>query len=217
MLTHSRADQYVRFSDVSDEELAGRALCDSDAMDAIIDRYRRIVVKKTHGYYIVGSDYDDVFQEGMIGLFKAVRDFNPTRSNFRTFAEMCIARQLITAIKKATRKKHEMLNRSLSFDAASYGAEENGREKVRRQLLAPVESRDPLFYIEREQEAREFYDQIMSNLSPLEADVFMSYMRSRSYVDISQELRCGMKRVDNALQRAKRKLGIAIERLQEVS
>src|SRR5438093_1249436 len=112
-------------SDISDEELAGRFQGgDGEALDALLRRYRRFAKAKARGYFLVGGDADDIEQEGLIGLFKAARDFRPDRqSSFRAFAELCVTRQIITAIKGATRQKHKALNRYVSISAVSAGVE----------------------------------------------------------------------------------------------
>jgi RNA polymerase sporulation-specific sigma factor len=213
MIDEAPAVRRPSYTELSDERLAILARSDELAMDHILERYRLIVRKKVQGYFIVGQDKDDVFQEGMIGLYKAVRDFNADKlANFRTFAEMCVARQIITSIKKATRRKHEVLNRSLSMDATSTVSRDDRYHFERR---IPIDTKEPMFYLEREAFARELQDIITKTLSPLEADVLRSYLRTSSYGDISMELGCGMKRVDNALQRAKRKLGHALAEILE--
>jgi RNA polymerase sporulation-specific sigma factor len=203
------------FDELTDEQVAVLARTDPEAMEHLLERYRRIVEQKVRGYYIVGADHDDVVQEGMIGLYKAVRDYRQEKlANFRTFADMCIARQIITCIKKATRYKHAILNRSLSMDVSRTDSAEDRYIYERR---IPIETKDPLFYLERDAFARSLRDVIYKTLSPLEADVFISYMRTGSYHDIASELGCKMKAVDNALQRAKRKLSSALEDLGESS
>lgn len=156
-------------------------------------RHKSLVKARARPYFLIGADRDDLIQEGMIGLFKAVRDFDPElKVSFRSFAEMCITRQLITAIKTASRHKHGPLNSYVSLD---------GEDQLSgRRDTDPVES---VLAAERAGYVREI---AKDHLTPLESTVLLAYLSGKSYRKIAQDLKCGAKAVDNALQRIKRKM-----------
>lgn len=175
---------------------------DSDAFDLLVDRYRRFVRSRSRGYFLVGGDRDDLEQEALIGFYKAVRDFNPEmQASFRSFAELCMNRQLITAIKAATRKKHTPLNRSVSISAHS---EDEPAEDHAFASLDPLD--DPLERLVASEDLAATQDLIDTCLSPLEIQVVQRYMAGHSYEVIALDLGRHTKAVDNALQRVKRKL-----------
>ncbi len=189
----------------ADEELVVRAKQGRrHALEELLRRYRGLVEGKARLYYLAGADHEDVVQEGMIGLFKAVRDFTGRRpAGFRSFADLCVTRQIITAVKAASRHKHVALNTYISMDSPVMNREAE-------QCLADIleEPREP--NPEEVVLGRQFYDEVnwrMSNeLSRLEARTLKLYLQGRSYTEIAMTLRCKTKQIDNALQRAKRKI-----------
>ena len=174
------------------------------AMDYIVDKYKNFVKIKTKAYFLIGADRDDIVQEGMIGLFKAVRDFKEDRlSSFRAFAELCITRQIITAIKTATRQKHQPLNTYISFSKPMY---EDDSERTLAETLTSNKITDPEeLFINREQIVN--IELKMENiLSGFELKVLLLYLEGKSYQDIASVLGKHHKSIDNALQRVKKKL-----------
>lgn len=190
---------------MADERLAVLAKGgDATASDELYHRYKNIVRGKARPYFLVGADRDDLIQEGMIGLFKAIRDYADDKNNaFRPFAEICITRQILTAIKQATRNKHKPLN---SYDSLYEQVYDDGSEK---QLMDVIESRTALdpeeLYIQQE-----LHDTLMQtverNLTEYERAVLDGFLDGRSYSDIASSLGHSVKSVDNALQRIRKKL-----------
>ncbi|MDP9404273.1 MAG: RNA polymerase sporulation sigma factor SigH [Actinomycetota bacterium] len=178
---------------------------DEEALHVLVLRYRRLIWGKARGYFLVGGDADDIEQEGMIGLFKAVRDFRPDRRvSFRAFADVCVTRQMITAVKTATRRKHEPLNRSLPIAGPRADEEPGGQPDdalVDTDCLA-----DPLDAVIAGEQLAAIRAALDELLSGLEVDVLRLYLEGRSYEEISLQLGRHVKSVDNALQRIKRKL-----------
>ncbi|MDQ2725750.1 MAG: RNA polymerase sporulation sigma factor SigH [Actinomycetota bacterium] len=195
--------------DLDDEELVARfQRGDRDALEVLIGRYRRFARSKARTYFVVGADDDDVEQEGMIGLFKAARDYRFDRqAPFRAFAEVCVTRQVITAIKAATRHKHQLLNRSVSISAV---ASEQG-ETTLEGLLDDHHGCDPADEVVRADQAGTLRRSMDEVLSGLEVDVLRLYVDGKSYQEIAVDLGRHAKSVDNALQRIKRKLGFQLE------
>jgi RNA polymerase sporulation-specific sigma factor len=191
--------------DLSDEVLVLRARGDAVAMDWLMDKYKSFVHVKARGYFLMGADREDLCQEGMIGLYKAVRDFKPEKSNFRAFAEMCVVRQIITAIKTATRQKHHFLNHAVSVDKPL-----DGEERTLLDVLPDSAGIDPLLQLERREVSEDVRKRILAVLSDLEQEVLTHYLSGRSYAEIGLEMQRGVKSIDNALQRAKRKIGESI-------
>jgi RNA polymerase sporulation-specific sigma factor len=178
---------------------------DGDALDALLERYRRFVRAKARGYFLVGADFDDIEQEGMIGLYKAVRDFRDDRqASFRAFAELCITRQIITAIKTATRQKHQPLNQYVSISGVR-GSDDPGEHTVER-LLDDHNVADPAEEVVCSERMGAMRASMAKLLSGLEVDVLRLYVEGRSYQEIGDELGRHVKSIDNALQRIKRKL-----------
>ena len=178
----------------------------TDAYDRIVRRYYGFVRLKASSYFLMGGDADDLIQEGLVGLYKAVRDFRRDReSSFRNFAELCITRQIITAVKTATRNKHTPLNGYVSFSQtpAASGDLEPSLEEV---LPGPV-AHDPVHQVISSEELHSLVACLSSVLSELESSVLSLYLDGHSYVDIGEMLGCDCKTVDNALQRVKRKVG----------
>ena len=197
----------LRLSDsATDLELVAAAQAgDSVAFDRLVDRYRRFVRSRSRGYFIVGGDREDLEQEALIGFYKSVRDFKPElQASFRAFAELCINRQLITAIKTATRKKHQPLNQSVSFSASRPGDDRDDRDdEIPAAADALADPAEQLVALER---LAVTHEALASTLSPLEVEVLTRYVEGRSYEVIAAEVGRHVKAVDNALQRVKRKL-----------
>jgi RNA polymerase sporulation-specific sigma factor len=180
------------------------------AYDAIVRRYYGFVRLKASSYFLAGGDGDDLVQEGLVGLYKAVRDFRTDReSSFRNFAELCITRQIITAVKTASRNKHAPLNRYTSFSTSPAGAEEG--ETTLEELLAGPTAHDPVNQAISSEELRALIACLSSVLSELESRVLGLYLDGRSYQEIGGQLGCEAKTVDNALQRVKRKVATHLE------
>jgi RNA polymerase sporulation-specific sigma factor len=174
------------------------------ATEYLLRKYRALVEGKARAYYLAGADHEDVVQEGMIGLFKAIRDFSEFGlSAFRSFAELCVTRQIISAVKSATRHKHQVFNSCLSLDAPP-GEGENGDW---REALIDPGAPDPAEVVA----ARAYCEEVLGNvhqvLSDFETQALAGYLQGKSYRAIGRQAGCRPKQIDNALQRAKRKLG----------
>ena len=179
---------------------------DERAMDAIIRRYEGFVRLKASSYFLAGGDSHDLIQEGLVGLFKAVRDFRPDKdTSFRSFAELCITRQIITAIKTATRYKHAPLNSYVSFSHTPAGQESEVDCTLGDALPGPSVD-DPASCVISTEELQSLLDCLAAVLSKLESQVLTCYLEGRSYEEIGGLLDCDPKTVDNALQRVKRKV-----------
>src|SRR5213082_842229 len=177
----------------------------SAAMDALIRRYTGFVRLKASSYFLAGGDSDDLIQEGMIGLYKAVRDFRPDKeTSFRSFAELCVTRQIITAIKTATRFKHSPLNTYVSFSHTPAGQE--GDDCSLGDALPGPAVNDPSVRVISTQELESLVGCLSTTLSSLEADALRLYLEGSSYEQMAEELSCDTKTIDNALQRVKRKI-----------
>ncbi len=184
---------------------------DEAASAAIVTRYRAFVRCKARSYFLAGADRDDVVQEGMIGLYKAIRDYDPDRqASFRSFAELCVTRQLITAIKSATRQKHTPLNTYVSLNRSTHMEEEGDR--VLEDILAAKEVCDPADIVISAWETTNIREGFMQVLSPFESEVLRLYVEGKSYQEVADLLGRHVKSVDNALQRVKRKIEFQIER-----
>jgi RNA polymerase sporulation-specific sigma factor len=179
----------------------------SDAYDAIVRRYRGFVRLKASSYFLLGGEADDLLQEGLLGLFKAVRDYRSDReSSFRNFAELCITRQIITAVKTATRNKHTPLNQYASFSQSPAAAGDS--ETTLDEVLPGTSASDPVNQVIATEELHSLVTCLSSVLSELESRVLSLYLDGHSYQLIAERLECDTKTVDNALQRVKRKVGI---------
>ena len=178
---------------------------DEAALDLLIRRYTPFVRLKASSYFLAGGESDDLIQEGLIGLYKAVRDFRADKeTSFRSFAELCITRQIITAIKAATRFKHQPLNAYVSFSQTPAG-QEDGDCTLGDALPGPgVE--DPAVCVISTEELQSLVFTLGTGLSCLEADALRLYMEGLSYEQMAAELGCDTKTIDNALQRVKRKV-----------
>jgi RNA polymerase sporulation-specific sigma factor len=180
------------------------------AYDAIVRRYYGFVRLKASSYFLAGGDGDDLVQEGLVGLYKAVRDYrNDRESSFRNFAELCITRQIITAVKTASRNKHAPLNRYTSFASAPAGGEEG--ESSLEELLPGPTAHDPVNQAISSEELRALIACLASVLSELESRVLGLYLDGYSYQQIGERLGCEAKTVDNALQRVKRKVAAHLD------
>jgi len=196
---------------LDDDELVARFRGgDVDALNTLLERYRRFARAKARGYFLVGADSDDIEQEGMIGLYKAARDFRPDRqASFRAFAELCITRQVITAIKTATRQKHQPLNQYVSISSVR-GSDDPGERSVEA-LLDDHYLPDPADEVVSNERMDAMRTSMAEMLSGLEVDVLRLYVEGKSYQQIGDQLGRHVKSIDNALQRIKRKLDVHIQ------
>jgi RNA polymerase sporulation-specific sigma factor len=186
-----------------------------EALDGLMRRYSGFVRLKASSYFIAGGDSDDLVQEGMIGLFKAVRDFRADKeTSFRSFAELCVTRQIITAIKTATRYKHAPLNTYVSFSHTPAGQESEGDCTLGDALPGPA-VHDPSVCVISTEELQSLVFSLGSGLSELEADALRLYLEGNSYEQMADDLGCDTKTIDNALQRVKRKI-ISHQKTREV-
>ncbi|WP_240377842.1 RNA polymerase sporulation sigma factor SigH [Bacillus piscicola] len=184
-------------------------LGDTISLELLINKYKNFVRAKAKSYFLIGGDHEDIVQEGMIGLYKAIRDFRGDKlSSFRAFAELCITRQIITAIKTATRQKHMPLNSYVSLDKPLYDEES---ERTLLDVLCGSRVTDPEELFINQEQVDDIELKIREVLSDLEQKVLMLYLDGRSYQEISGELNRHVKSIDNALQRVKRKLERHIE------
>ena len=193
-----------RFGGMKDEDVVQLAQqADGMALEFLLNKYKNFVRTRARSYFLIGADHEDIVQEGMIGLFKAVRDYDPARLvPFRVFAELCVRRQLITAIKNATRQKHIPLNNYVSLSKPVYESE-NGRT-----LHDVVEGRsvDPEELFISAEETIGIQKHLNTRLTALERSVLDAFLRGESYQEIAEHLGRHVKSIDNALQRVKRKL-----------
>ena len=191
---------------LEDNELVERTQHgDERCLEVLLGRYRNFARSKARSYFLAGSEKEDVVQEGMIGLYKAIRDFDLSQDTpFRAFAELCISRQILTAIKTANRNKHQPLNSSVSLDAPAYSDSKSDRS-VADSLIGP-NSNDPAELVISSQEIDAIRVSLGENLTELEGDVLRLYMDGKSYEEIAGALGNHVKSIDNALQRIKRKL-----------
>lgn len=209
-------EYYVSYAEMSDEEIVELAQQGEQfAIEFLVDKYKNFVRAKARAYFLIGADREDIIQEGMIGLFKAIRDYNGDKlTSFRAFAELCITRQIITAIKTATRQKHIPLNSYVSLNKPVYD-EESDRTLMdiitTNKITNPEEiiiSREEFIFIEKK---------MGEILSSLEWKVLMAYLEGKSYQEISVDLKRHVKSIDNALQRVKRKLEKYLEDRNELN
>ena len=196
---------FLDFKDKSDEEIVAQAKSgDNRAQEYLISKYENFVKAKAKSYFLIGADKEDIYQEGMIGLYKAIRDFNPEKStSFKAFAEICVVRQIITAIKTATRQKHIPLNTYVSLNKPIY---EEESERTLLDVLAGLKITDPEELMISKEQMAYIEEKISKVLSGLELEVLTSYLDGKSYQEIASDLERHSKSIDNALQRVKRKL-----------
>jgi RNA polymerase sporulation-specific sigma factor len=179
---------------------------DQLALDALIRRYTGFVRLKASSYFLAGGDSDDLIQEGLIGLYKAVRDFRTDKeTSFRSFAELCVTRQIITAIKTATRFKHQPLNQYVSFSHTPAGQDTDG-ECTLGDALPGSAVQEPSVVVISTEELQSLVGTLGTGLSQLEADALRHYLEGSSYEEMAEDLGCDTKTIDNALQRVKRKV-----------
>ena len=177
---------------------------DVRAQEYVISKYESFVKAKSKSYFLIGADKEDIYQEGMIGLYKAIRDFNYEKSStFKGFAELCVTRQIITAIKTATRQKHIPLNTYISLNKP---VSEDDSERTLLDILSTIKISDPEALIIGKEEKARIENAITKVLSDLEMEVLQSYLDGKSYQEIACDLDRQAKSIDNALQRVKRKL-----------
>jgi RNA polymerase sporulation-specific sigma factor len=177
----------------------------ADATDKLVKRYQGFVRMKASSYFLVGGDSDDLIQEGMLGLYKAIRDFRDDReSSFRNFAELCVTRQIITAVKTATRNKHTPLNQYVSFAQSPSASSEV--ETTMEDILPGPSAADPVNQAISTEELASLVACLKGSLSDMESSVLAFYLEDRSYEEVAMLLGCDTKTVDNALQRVKRKI-----------
>ena len=194
------------FEKLTDEEIVVEIKdgCNSVALDYLINKYRNFVRAKARSYFLIGADREDIIQEGMIGLYKAIRDFrNDKLSSFRAFAELCVTRQIITAIKTATRQKHVPLNSYISLNKPIY---DEDSDRTLLDVLSGAKVSDPEELVISREEFVDIEAKMEEILSDLEWKVLMSYLDGKSYQEIAVDLDRHVKSIDNALQRVKRKL-----------
>lgn len=199
---HTNATEVQQLSDELVLELARNG--NLEALEILMDRYKNFVKAKARSYFLIGADREDIVQEGMIGLFKAVRDYrNEKPSSFKVFAELCITRQMITAIKTATRQKHIPLNSYISLNKPVCA---NDSDRTLMEMVSGHRITNPEELMISQEELCSIEDVIGEVLSDLEMKVLMLYINGRSYQEIAKEIGRSEKSIDNALQRVKRKL-----------
>lgn len=199
------------YEDMADEDIVQFAKNGSSmAEEYLINKYKNFVKAKARAYFLIGADREDIIQEGMIGLYKAIRDFRDDKlASFRAFAEICITRQIITAIKTATRQKHIPLNSYVSLNKPIYDEES---DRTLLDVISGTKVSDPEELVISREEFIDIEQKMGEFLSDLEWQVLMAYLEGKSYQEIALELKRHVKSIDNALQRVKRKLEKYIEK-----
>ncbi len=206
-MSETGKNPYSRFAGMTDEEIVALANSEGNvtAQEYLLHKYRNFVRGKAKSYFLIGAEKEDIVQEGMIGLYKAIRDFKVDKqSSFRAFAELCVTRQIITAIKTATRQKHIPLNSYVSLNKPIYEADSD--RTLMDVLPSGVKVVNPEEMIIRREEFAEIKSKMNDILSDLEWEVFMNYLDGKSYQETAAELNRHIKSIDNALQRVKRKV-----------
>jgi len=203
-----------QFEGKTDDEIVLEARNgDERALEYLLRKYQNFVKSKAKSYFLIGADKEDIYQEGMIGLFKAIRDFKDDKlASFKVFAELCITRQIITAVKTATRQKHIPLNTYISLNKPIYDEES---DRTLLDIISGIKVSDPEELIIGKEELKNIEFQIEEVLSDLEMEVLMSYLDGKSYQEIACDLDRQAKSIDNALQRVKRKLEKCLENRKE--
>ena len=199
-------DEYSKYETLTDEELIAEIKdnMNASALDYLIHRYRSFVRAKARSYFLIGADREDIIQEGMIGFYKAIRDFKSDKlSSFHAFAELCVTRQIITAIKTATRQKHIPLNSYISLNKPIY---DEDSDRTLLDVISGVKVADPEELVISREEFLAIEKKMEEILSDLEWQVLMAYLDGKSYQEIAFGLNRHVKSIDNALQRVKRKL-----------
>ncbi|MBM4764958.1 RNA polymerase sporulation sigma factor SigH [Bacillus sp. B15-48] len=200
-----RGNPVVKYIGLNDDKIIEAVhRGESEALDFLIKKYQNFVRAKAKSYFLIGGDKEDIVQEGMIGLYKAIRDYKEDKlTSFKAFAELCITRQIITAIKSATRLKHMPLNSYVSLDKPIYDDES---DRTLMDVLAGGKVLDPEELIINQEDIEKMALRMEQLLSDLERKVLALYLEGQSYQEISEELDRHVKSIDNALQRVKRKL-----------
>ena len=204
--TVKKNDPYEAFDRMTDEDIVLDAQLHDNvlAQEYLLHKYRNFVRAKARSYFLIGAEREDIIQEGMIGLYKAIRDFkNDKQSSFRAFAELCVTRQIITAIKTATRQKHIPLNSYVSLNKPIY---EEDSDRTLLDIISGVRVANPEDMVISREEFSDIENKMNDILSDLEWKVLMSYLDGKSYQEIAVDLNRHIKSIDNALQRVKRKL-----------
>ncbi|MFZ3171064.1 MAG: RNA polymerase sporulation sigma factor SigH [Carboxydocellales bacterium] len=205
MSLNAQTESLVSYDVMLDEDIVEFAKeGDAIALEYLINKYKNFVRAKARSYFLIGADREDIIQEGMIGLYKAIRDFRQDKlSSFRAFAELCITRQIITAIKTATRQKHIPLNSYVSLNKPIY---DEDSDRTLLDVISGTKITDPEELIISREEFDDIEEKMGEILSSLEWKVLMSYLEGKSYQEIAVDLKRHVKSIDNALQRVKRKL-----------
>ena len=206
MSVPSTGSNYSASLDERQDEEVVKLAKDGDefATEYLISKYKNFVRVKAKSYFLVGADREDIIQEGMIGLYKSIRDFRADKlSSFRAFAELCITRQIITAIKTATRQKHIPLNSYVSLNKPIY---DEDSDRTMLDVLSSNKVSDPEEVFISSELSSDLREKIKQNLSELESQVLQSYLEGKSYQEMAKELNRHVKSIDNALQRVKRKI-----------
>ena len=194
----------VSYQNMTDEQLAAYAKNDEVALEYLIEKYKNFVLSKSRPYFLIGADKDDLIQEGMIGLYKAIMDYNEDKNaSFKTFANLCITRQIITAVKASTRQKHMPLNSYLSLDKPLFDEETDltiGESMISELYIAPEEQ---IIHLEDINDIKNAIDTVLTDM---EKRALKLYLEGKSYKEISEALHKAPKSIDNALQRVKKKL-----------
>ena len=201
------SDPYAKFAEMTDEEIVEDANSANNvlAQEYLLHKYRNFVRGKAKSYFLIGAEREDIVQEGMIGLYKAIRDFRKDRqTSFRSFAELCVTRQIITAIKTATRQKHIPLNSYISLNKPLY--ERDSDRTLLDVISGGTRIVNPEEMLIRQEEFIEIKSKMNTILSGLEWEVFLNYLDGKSYQETAKELNRHIKSIDNALQRVKRKV-----------
>ena len=194
-----------KYANLTDEQIISQIKDgDEQALSFLLDKYKDIVNAKVGKYFIIGAEKEDIIQEGMIGLYKAIKGFDVCKQNsFKTFANLCIERQLITAIKSSNRQKHMPLNSYLSLNTSAYEDNEDGTELIETFEVDTIE--DPLETIMKQESFNEIQNAVQKSLSKFEGQVLERYMQGESYEVIAKRLDTPIKSVDNAIQRIRKK------------
>lgn len=195
------------YDNVKDEDLIEIIKSgDKQAFEYLINKYKELVNMKVSKYYIVGAERDDIVQEGLIGLFKAIKSYKPDQQNsFKSFANMCIERQLITAIKTSNRQKHMPLNSYLSLNISAYDEEEGESDTTLMDVFNTTLIEDPLDTITKKEYMQDIEKTIDKSLSDFEKKVLNKYINGKSYIQIAEDLDAPVKSIDNAIQRIRKK------------
>ncbi|MDY2834283.1 MAG: RNA polymerase sporulation sigma factor SigH [Candidatus Aphodomonas sp.] len=201
----------TNLSQMADEELCllAQGQDGGEALECLLNRYKNFVRSRARSYFLIGADHEDIVQEGMIGLYKAIRDFRPEKlASFRAFAELCVTRQIITAIKTATRQKHIPLNSYVSLNKPIFDDES---DRTLLDVISEGRITNPEELLIGQEDLSTIESRIGKMLSPLEWEVLLAYLDGRSYQEIAVDLGRHVKSIDNALQRVKRKMEKLLE------